>query len=82
MAREGLPEGGRTHCEEHIEEYLTCLVFSESDRRRIGTTNGLERFNQEIKRRTRVVRIFSPIGGVLALGDGFSGRAERGVAHG
>ncbi len=26
--------------------------------RRIRTTNGLERLNQEIKRRTRVVRIF------------------------
>jgi transposase-like protein len=36
---------------EHIEEH-------ESHRRRIRTTNGLERLNQEIKRRTRVVRIF------------------------
>jgi putative transposase len=32
--------------------------FPESHRRRIRTTNGLERFNQELKRRTRVVRIF------------------------
>ena len=46
------------HIEEHIEECLTCLSFPESHRRRIRTTNGLERFNQEIKRRTRVVRIF------------------------
>jgi transposase-like protein len=46
------------HVEEHIEECLTCLVFPESHRRRIRTTNGLERLNQEIKRRTRVVRIF------------------------
>ena len=46
------------HLEEHIEECLTCLVFPESHRRRIRTTNGLERLNQEIKRRTRVVRIF------------------------
>ncbi len=44
--------------EEHIEECLTCLSFPESHRRRIRTTNGLERLNQEIKRRTRVVRIF------------------------
>ena len=44
--------------EEHIEECLTCLAFPESHRRRIRTTNGLERLNQEIKRRTRVVRIF------------------------
>ena len=46
------------HIEEHIEECLTCLAFPESHRRRIRTTNGLERLNQEIKRRTRVVRIF------------------------
>jgi putative transposase len=46
------------HIEEHIEECLACLSFPESHRRRIRTTNGLERFNQEIKRRTRVVRIF------------------------
>ncbi len=46
------------HLEEHIEECLACLSFPESHRRRIRTTNGLERFNQELKRRTRVVRIF------------------------
>jgi putative transposase len=46
------------HLEEHIEECLSCLAFPESHRRRIRTTNGLERFNQEIRRRTRVVRIF------------------------
>ncbi len=46
------------HLEERIEECLSCLAFPESHRRRIRTTNGLERLNQEIKRRTRVVRIF------------------------
>ncbi|MEJ7632281.1 MAG: IS256 family transposase [Rubrobacteraceae bacterium] len=46
------------HIEEHVEECLACLCFPESHRRRIRTTNGLERFNQELKRRTRVVRIF------------------------
>jgi putative transposase len=46
------------HIEEHIEECLSCLYFPESHRRRIRTTNGLERLNQEIKRRTTVVRIF------------------------
>jgi putative transposase len=46
------------HIEEHIEECLSCLSFPESHRRRIRTTNGLERFNQELRRRTRVVRIF------------------------
>ena len=46
------------HLEEHIEECLSCLAFPEPHRRRIRTTNGLERLNQEIKRRSRVVRIF------------------------
>jgi putative transposase len=46
------------HLEEQIEECLSCLAFPESHRRRIRTTNGLERLNEEIKRRTRVVRIF------------------------
>jgi putative transposase len=46
------------HVEERIEESLSCLAFPESHRRRIRTTNGLERLSQEIKRRTRVVRIF------------------------
>lgn len=58
MARERLREGRREHIEEHVEECLSCLSFPESHRRRIRTTNGLERFNQELKRRTRVVRIF------------------------
>jgi putative transposase len=46
------------HLEEHVEECLSCLAFPESHRRRIRTTNGQERLNQEIKRRSRVVRIF------------------------
>ncbi len=46
------------HLEEHVEECLSCLAFPESHRKRIRTTNGLERFNQELKRRTGVVRIF------------------------
>lgn len=46
------------HVEEHVEECLSCLAFPESHRKRIRTTNGQERLNQEIKRRTRVVRIF------------------------
>ena len=46
------------HLEERVEECLSCLAFPEGHRRRIRTTNSLERFNQELKRRTRVVRIF------------------------
>jgi transposase-like protein len=55
------------HLEEHVEECLSCLAFPDSQRRRIRTTNGLERLNQEIKRRTRVVRIFPNRGACLRL---------------
>ncbi len=47
------------HVEEHIGKCMACLVFPGAYRRRIRTTNGLKRINHEIKRRTRVVRIFS-----------------------
>src|SRR5690606_13287092 len=39
-----------------IEATLACFSFPEPHRRRIRSTNGLERFNQELKCRTRVVR--------------------------
>ena len=44
--------------EGNIEECFSSFSFPSSHRPRIRTTNGLERLNQEIKRRTRVVRIF------------------------
>jgi hypothetical protein len=44
--------------EEGIEDCLACLAFPLAHRPRIRTTNGMERLNEEIKRRTRVVRIF------------------------
>jgi transposase-like protein len=44
--------------EEDIEDCLACLALPVSHQRRIRTTNGLERVSQELKRRTRVVRIF------------------------
>ncbi len=44
--------------EEGIEDCLACLSFPLPHRARTRTTNGLERLNEEIKRRTRVVRIF------------------------
>jgi putative transposase len=50
--------GSHTKVADHIEECLTYLAFPELHRRRIRTTNGPERFNQDLKRRTRVVRIF------------------------
>ena len=44
--------------DESIEECLTVLCFPAGHRLFPGTNNALERLNQEIKRRTRVVRIF------------------------
>ncbi len=44
--------------EEGVEDCLACLAFPLAHRARIRTTNGMERLNEEIKRRTRVVRIF------------------------
>jgi putative transposase len=44
--------------EEDLEYVLACLNFPEKHRKKIRTTNSLERLNREIKRRTRVVSIF------------------------
>ncbi len=44
--------------EESIPEGLMVFSFPKEHRRRIRTSNSLERVSQEIKRRTRVVRIF------------------------
>ena len=40
-----------------IDDCLACLTFPLARRAQIRTTNGLERLHEEIKRRTRVVRI-------------------------
>jgi len=47
-----------TWLEENIEEGLTFFTFPKDHWRRLRTTNGLERINREIRRRTRVVSIF------------------------
>ncbi len=44
--------------EEESEDCFACLAFPLAHQARIRTTNGLERLNQELKRRTRVIRIF------------------------
>ena len=44
--------------EEELEDCLSCLAFPLEHQPRIRTTNGMERLSQELKRRTRVVRIF------------------------
>jgi len=40
--------------DENVPEALTVLRIPAAHRRRLRTTNGLERLNKEIKRRTRV----------------------------
>ena len=44
--------------EENIPEGLTIFAFPEKQRRRLRTTNGLERLNREVRRRTRVAVLF------------------------
>jgi putative transposase len=44
--------------EENLGEGLMVFAFPASHRRLLRTTNGLERVNQEIRRRTRVARLF------------------------
>jgi putative transposase len=44
--------------ETNLREGLTVFAFPAAHRRLLRTTNGLERVNQEIRRRTRVVGIF------------------------
>jgi len=44
--------------EDNIEETLTYYRLPSAHHRNLKSTNMLERFNEEIKRRTRVVRIF------------------------
>ncbi len=44
--------------EESIEEALVVLDLPEAHRKKMKSTNMLERVNQELKRRSRVVRIF------------------------
>ena len=53
--------------EEEVEDCLACYVAPATHRVRVRTTNGLERLNQELKRRTRVVRIFPNRASLLRL---------------
>lgn len=53
--------------EEALEPCLACYAVPPAHRLRVRTTNGLERFHQELKRRTRVVRIFPNRAALLRL---------------
>lgn len=53
--------------EENLPEGLTVFGFPAAHRTRLRTTNGLERINREIKRRTRVASIFPNSNSCLRL---------------
>lgn len=56
--------------ESNVEDGLTCFHFPKKHRQRIRTTNGLERVNREIKRRTRVAVLFPNAEAALRLVTG------------
>lgn len=53
--------------DEEIVDCLAVFCFPRAHRVRLRTTNALERFNEEIRRRTRVVRIFPNEASALRL---------------
>ncbi|MGH2534186.1 MAG: IS256 family transposase [Thermomicrobiales bacterium] len=53
--------------EDDLDDALTCLGFPAEHRTRLRTTKGVERLNQELKQRTRVVRIFPHRASLLRL---------------
>ena len=53
--------------EDNVSQSLTVLDLPEVHRRRLRTTNGVERINREIKRRTRVAGLFPNVSSLLRL---------------
>jgi putative transposase len=53
--------------ENNISEGLTCLSFPQKHRKKIRTSNGIERVNREVKRRTRVAVLFPNDASALRL---------------
>lgn len=53
--------------EDDIEQCLSVLAFPEEHQERIRTNNAIERLNEEIRRRDRVIRVFPNEASVLRL---------------
>jgi putative transposase len=53
--------------EEGFDDATAVLALPERYRRRLRTTNSVERFNEEIRRRERVIHIFPNRASVLRL---------------
>jgi transposase-like protein len=66
-ALEGKADRALAVLEEGLEDALTVLVLPEKYRTRLRTTNGMERLNEEIRRRERVIRIFPHEASALRL---------------
>jgi putative transposase len=64
--------------EENIGETLTCYQLPLQHHKHLKSTNMLERFNEEIKRRTRVARIFPHEASWLRLIRGLAAEALEG----
>ena len=67
--------------EENIDETLTFYRLPRQHHKHLKSTNMLERLNEEIKRRTHVVRIFPNGESCLRLGAGACGRDPRELAR-
>ncbi|MBF5060268.1 hypothetical protein NEPTK9_001801 [Candidatus Neptunochlamydia vexilliferae] len=56
--------------EENINEGLTIYQFPKEHRKKLRTSNGIERVNREIKRRTRLAVLFPNTESALRLVTG------------
>ena len=67
--------------EKDIPEGLTAFSFPAVHRRRLRTTKGLERVNEEVHRRTQVVRIFLNEWLISAVLMGIDGEWQTGTVY-
>jgi transposase-like protein len=56
-----------TWLETNIPEGLNCFELPKAHQKRMRTTNMVERVNQELKRRTRIIRIFPNVDALLRI---------------
>ena len=68
--------------EENLTEGFTVFKFPQAHRVRLRTTNGLERINREIKRRTRVASIFPNTASCLRLVCALLAESDEGWLEG
>jgi transposase-like protein len=71
-----------TWMEENLPQGLTVFALPVAHQKSLRTSNALERVNQEIKRRTRVARLFPNESLPSAPGHDFAGRNQRSMGIG